>query len=254
MFILSCRLEKSNVMKLVQNAACDYNPRLSFKDDTPRVVEKMENMTGQPKGVWNQLLSRFYDSQLAKYPKHDFLPPFSTLTNDEDRERKAEFRPPGSYNVIVTPSSLAGLDEYKAGQDGEKTPVAAGSKSLKTLSANLLSPDLEANVIAFKDPDTVLLRVFEDNTKKLSSPSSPSSRFGLSSASTMTTRALRLLRLSKSNRKTIVTGLLSVITGTSCRNISFMYTEVQSHHHWLPVPVSPNNCLNGRWPPSLLYE
>lgn len=108
------------------------------------------------------------------------------MTNDEDRERKAEFRPPGSYNVIVTPSSLAGLEEYKAGQDEAKTPVTAGSRSSKTLSTNVSSPDLEANVITFKDPDTVLLRVFEDNTKKLSIPSSPSLRFGLSSASTMT--------------------------------------------------------------------
>lgn len=122
-----------------------------------------------------ELLSRLYDSQLAKHPKHDFLPPFSTLTNDEDRERKAEFRPPGSYNVIVTPSSLAQLEEYKANQDEEKTSPT-----------DLPSPDLEANVITFKDPDTVMLRVFEDNSKRLSSPGPPSSRFGISSASTIT--------------------------------------------------------------------
>ncbi|KAL9603352.1 MAG: hypothetical protein Q9219_001214 [cf. Caloplaca sp. 3 TL-2023] len=123
--------------------------------------------------------------QLVQHPKHDFLPAFSTLTNDEDREKKAEFRPPGSYNVIVTPSSLAGLDEYRAAQDDDKPPTTAGSKSSKASFADLPTLDSEANVITFRDPDTVMLRVFEDNSKKLSSPSSPSSRFALSSASTI---------------------------------------------------------------------
>ncbi|KAL9013811.1 MAG: hypothetical protein Q9173_001524 [Seirophora scorigena] len=165
---------------------CDYNPRLSFKDDTPRVVEKMQHLTGQPKTVWDQLLSRFYDSQVTNYPKHDFLPPFSTLTSDEDRERKAEFRRPGSYNVIVTPSSLAQLDEYKANHEDEKTPGTAGCKPSRNLSTAVSGPELEANVITLKDPDTIMLRVFEDNSKKLCSPNSPSPRFGQSSASSIT--------------------------------------------------------------------
>ncbi|KAL8928268.1 MAG: hypothetical protein Q9208_001978 [Pyrenodesmia sp. 3 TL-2023] len=165
---------------------CDYNPRLSFKDDTPRVVEKMQHLTGQSKSVWDQLLSRLYDSQLAKGPKQDPLPPFSNLTNDEDRERKAEFRSPGSYNVIVTPSSLAQLDEYRANQDGDKTPVTAGSKGTNPSATDLRPYDLEANVITFNDPDMVMLRVFEDDSKRLSSPASPFSRFGVSSASSIT--------------------------------------------------------------------
>ncbi|KAL8755146.1 MAG: hypothetical protein Q9199_003850 [Rusavskia elegans] len=164
---------------------CDYNPRLSFKDDTPRVVEKMQHLTGQSQGVWDRLLSRLYDSQLANHPRHDFLPLFSRLTNDEDREKKAEFRPPGSYNVIVTPSSLAQLDEYKATQDDEITPISAGSRSSKAASADPSSPDPETNVITFADPDTIMLRVFEDNSKKLTSPTSSSSRFGISSPSSL---------------------------------------------------------------------
>ncbi|KAL9029340.1 MAG: hypothetical protein Q9196_002403 [Gyalolechia fulgens] len=119
------------------------------------------------------------------HPKHDFLPPFSTLTNDEDREKKAEFRPPGSYNVIVTPSSLAGLEEYKANQE-ERTPVTGGFTGSENSFTERLGENLEANVITFKDPDTVMLRVFEDSTKKVPSPSSPSSRFGRSSVSTIT--------------------------------------------------------------------
>ncbi|KAL8997162.1 MAG: hypothetical protein Q9169_003489 [Polycauliona sp. 2 TL-2023] len=164
---------------------CDYNPRLSFKDDTPRVVEKMQHLTGQSQGVWDQLLSRLYDSQLASHPRPDLLPPFSSLTNDADREKKAECRPPGSYNVIVTPSSIAQLDEYKASQDVERTPPSAVSRSPEAGSADPSSPDPENNVIILDDPDTVMLRVFEDSSKKLTLPLSPSSRFGVSSPSSL---------------------------------------------------------------------
>lgn len=136
--------------------------------------------------MYAELLSRLYDSQLAEHPRHDFLPPFSRLTNDEDREKKAEFRPPGSYNVIVTPSSLAQLEEYRVNQDEETAAVSADSKKSKTVSADRSSPDLEANVIALTDPDIVMLRVFEDNTKKLTSPTSPTSRLGVSSSSILT--------------------------------------------------------------------
>ncbi|KAL8798628.1 MAG: hypothetical protein Q9200_007732, partial [Gallowayella weberi] len=132
------------------------------------------------------LLSRLYDSQLANHPRHDFLPPFSRLTNDEDREKKAEFRAPGSYNVIVTPSSLAQLEEYKANQDEDRARISAVSERPKTVSTDPTSPDFEANVIVLTDPDTVMLRVFEENPKKLTSPTSPSSRFGVSSTSSLT--------------------------------------------------------------------
>ncbi|KAL8644021.1 MAG: hypothetical protein Q9226_007980 [Calogaya cf. arnoldii] len=143
----------------------------------------MQHLTGQSQGVWDQLLARSYDRQPASHPRNDFLPPFSRLTNDEDREKKAEFRIPGSYNVIVTPSSLALLDEYKANRDDERTPLSAGSRgSSKAASADPSSPNSQTNVITLADPDTIMLRVFEDNSKKLTSPTSPpSSRFGLSS-------------------------------------------------------------------------
>lgn len=35
---------------------CDYNPRLSFKDDTPRVLEKMSGVARSGGPVWDCML------------------------------------------------------------------------------------------------------------------------------------------------------------------------------------------------------
>lgn len=34
--------------------ACDYNPRLSFRDDTARVVERMQDVTTAGSAVWDR--------------------------------------------------------------------------------------------------------------------------------------------------------------------------------------------------------
>ena len=145
----------------------------------------MQHLTGQSSQVWDCLLTRLYDSQLAKLPRSDFLAPFVQLTNDEERERKAEFRPPGSYNVIVTPGSFSELEEYKAHWEDGKPPLTPGSKSSKLSVTAPASPEdgqSRSNNILLTDPDIVILRVFEDTSKKLSSPGSPNSRFGPTSA------------------------------------------------------------------------
>lgn len=36
---------------------CDYNPRLSFKNDTPRVIEKMTGVAGSGGPVWDCMYS-----------------------------------------------------------------------------------------------------------------------------------------------------------------------------------------------------
>ena len=36
--------------------SCDYNPRLSFKDDTPRVIEKMAGVVESGGPVWDCML------------------------------------------------------------------------------------------------------------------------------------------------------------------------------------------------------
>lgn len=53
------------------------------------------------------------------------MPPFSVLTNDEDREAKAEFRVAGTCFVIVNPESFVNFEEYK----GERTKGCAHATS-----------------------------------------------------------------------------------------------------------------------------
>ena len=50
-------------------------------------------------------------------PEEDELPPFSLLTTDEDRQQKADYRPPGTYYVVVNPPSFVGLEEYRIADD-----------------------------------------------------------------------------------------------------------------------------------------
>ena len=41
------------------------------------------------------------------------MPPFSTLTTDDERERKAESRDPGTFVVVANLTSFADLPEYR---------------------------------------------------------------------------------------------------------------------------------------------
>jgi hypothetical protein len=99
------------------------------------------------------------------------LPAFATLTNDEDRERKAETTLPGTYSVVVTPRSFADLPEYAIaaesssarGQTSARQQRRAGSGSSNRTRS---------------DPNVVVLDRFEDlsPTTSLTSPSIPSIR------------------------------------------------------------------------------
>ena len=110
----------------------------------------------------------------------DLLPPFSILTNDEDRERKAEFRNPGSYYLVANPSSFADFDEYKSSRhdrDSPKTTVLKrrGSEPDDEFSNSQTrfdepNRDQSNETQTSNDPDIVILKIFEDDTLKLGSP------------------------------------------------------------------------------------
>jgi len=158
---------------------CDYNPRLSFKDDTPRVVEKISGSAGASGPVWNPRSAKW---QRLSPPQDDLLPSFASLTNDDDRERKAEFRKPGSYLVVVNPASFADCEEYRDKNDNESYLSTPGSRkrscSNRTASNPVASDPFQimdassGSMPTMNDPDIVVLKVFEDDSRRVTtSPS-----------------------------------------------------------------------------------
>lgn len=126
----------------------------------------------------------------------DLLPPFSALTTDEDRERKAELQNPGTYHVIANPSSFFSLPEYQ-----DDNPLNAGSITGSTYSN--YDPDDESASYAGslddpEDPNIVILKSFEEMPRRLptlssnfsTNPASPaSSQVSVSHTSSSTTQA-----------------------------------------------------------------
>jgi hypothetical protein len=114
------------------------------------------------------------------------MPPFSTLTSDEERERKAEASHPGTYHVIVNPDSFSGLPEYVDDSFDElnigSLSLRRGSATSSMLSAN--RTDERESSIETNGPNTIILGRFEDSTHR--SPLSQSRRPRLSPASDIT--------------------------------------------------------------------
>jgi len=100
--------------------------------------------------------------------REDNLPAFATLTNDEDRERKAENNMPGTYSVIVTPRSFADLPEYAASSG---IPTSTSNQQSTRRETRTLSNPISSRTSAQSDPNVVVLDRFED----LSTTTSPSS-------------------------------------------------------------------------------
>jgi hypothetical protein len=122
-----------------------------------------------------RLLKRLRTTQ----PHEDLLPPFSGLTNDEDREKKAGFRRPGTYLLAVKSASFAEFEEYK--ESSRNTPPSRPESvhsdpysTDQTLYNNMFISENDTQTS--DDPDIVILRIFEDDSRKLSSPSSAITR------------------------------------------------------------------------------
>ncbi len=107
---------------------------------------------------------RFHQTSQAA---DDLLLPFALLTNDEDRERKAEYRAPGTYNVIATLESFANLKEYRGDKNmvvrnriATLDDILADQKRANSLGSRKSSADMS------EDPDIMILDEFEDNTRR----------------------------------------------------------------------------------------
>ncbi|KAI9373323.1 hypothetical protein BJX61DRAFT_388312 [Aspergillus egyptiacus] len=140
---------------------CDYQPRLCFRDDTRRVMERMPDVRTKGNAVWdpkppleNELL--FTSGSMPC----DLLPAFSTLTSDEDREKKAQGSVPGTYHVVVVPESFARLPEY-AGDVPKTMPKNRFSSPVSEHN----SYDPMEEVTASEDPNVVILNRFRDPRK-----------------------------------------------------------------------------------------
>ncbi|KAL8830770.1 MAG: hypothetical protein Q9191_001247 [Dirinaria sp. TL-2023a] len=101
-------------------------------------------------------------------PVEDLLPPFSMLTCDEERERKAEHKVPGTYHIIVNPASFSSLEQYADSHD--RTGSSPGAIFRHTDWQNPVStPNLRQDI--FEDPETLILGNFDENGCSSSSPS-----------------------------------------------------------------------------------
>ena len=146
---------------------CDYSPRLSFRDDTPRVVERMQEVTTLGNSVWDRSSPISADGYSSL--TEDTLPPFATLTSDEDREKKAEAQSPGTFHVVVNPDSFAHLPEYSDDPDDSPNLLAANRRGSIAISlASSLSREVtQESFLVTEDPNTIIVSKFEDSTKRL---------------------------------------------------------------------------------------
>lgn len=163
---------------------CDYNPRLAFRDDTPRVLERMQDVTIVTSSVWDcQYKSCFVacsvaDSFSATSPSMteastgsvaaDDLPPFALLTTDEDREKKAERSSAGTYNVVVNQESFQHLPEYNDDAESRKeflSPLRRGSVAT-SLTSSLGRDSSTDTKPSREDPNVIVLSRFEDISRR----------------------------------------------------------------------------------------
>jgi hypothetical protein len=84
-------------------------------DSTPPLVHRCFLMLTEPANVDP------FASAVASYNNsQDSLPPFTSLSTEEDWQRKAEHRPPGTYYVVANSSSFSDVEEYRQRDDDSR--------------------------------------------------------------------------------------------------------------------------------------
>ena len=95
----------------------------------------------------------------------DLLPPFSALTTDEDRERKAELQNPGTYHVISNPRSFISLPEYR--DDNALITSSIADSTYSKYDPDDESASYTRSIDNPEDPNIVILRSFEETPRRL---------------------------------------------------------------------------------------
>ena len=112
--------------------------------------------------------ARATETITAQLAGEDTFPPFASLTNDEDREKKAELRAPGTYHIVVNPSSFADFEEYSDGDEEDNSTTRSSGKGLLRGVGTVESPGMQIiSADGNQDPDIVILRKFEDSQRRL---------------------------------------------------------------------------------------
>ncbi|KAL1302235.1 hypothetical protein AAFC00_002660 [Neodothiora populina] len=151
------------------NKDCDWEFRWKFDDVTTNTQNKYTNVSTAGNSVWDPHAPiQTTSSSSSPSLSYDGLPSFANLTNDQDRERKAGSRAPGTYNVIVNPRSFASLPEY--GVHDPSRPRTHSSHSIHSGRDGLTSPSASVSPGGSRgqpgsdveDPDIVVLPFFED--------------------------------------------------------------------------------------------
>ncbi|TIA40857.1 hypothetical protein D6C78_02231 [Aureobasidium pullulans] len=102
------------------------------------------------------------------YARHQpTLPPFTELSNEDERERKALTQPPGTFNVILTPDSFGQLPEY-GGLIRRYRSSSGSSLPLATFGFS-------------EDPNLIVLSEFEDTPYFMALPERKNSIMNLTS-------------------------------------------------------------------------
>ena len=89
----------------------------------------------------------------------DDLPPFTSLTKDEEWQRKAEYHPPGTYYVVANSESFQDFEEYRSTRSNV-APITLDRAAKRSSQSNVSV-----------DGATLILGVFEDVPRK--SPGNP---------------------------------------------------------------------------------
>jgi len=141
---------------------CDYNAKVIFKDDTPKVLERTQQVITIGSHVWDP---KAQDQKPKVQVLKDMLPPFSTLTTDDEREEKAQSRDPGTFVVVANLTSFADLPEYQ----GEI--LHQGTTNSEYEGVNIDPTSLVGGIIdEVNDPNVVVLKTFEDPFQKAPAP------------------------------------------------------------------------------------
>ena len=161
----------------------------------------------------------------------DLLLPFALLTNDEDRERKAEYRAPGTYNVIATLESFANLKEYRGDSSmvvknriATVDEIQVDQQRANSLGSRKSSTDVST------DPDILILDEFEDNTRRIPASGSLSaqSRTHRTTPSPIISSGAITRRTDSPHHNTRLTDI-SNLDGEDARLVSY-YRDFVSRH------------------------